>query len=416
MHKQKTVYSRAKKYIYGAPALLEFNSGWVIEYKYLNKETGELTRHREKFQRTRKKLGNDKLARQHARKRIIELEEQLQTGWTPYGMQETAAENRLADLLDIYATIKERELRPDSMRSLRSYNRLFMAWLEKERLKDLTIQDFNHVLAQRYLDYILLIKKVSNRTYNNYLGNMRVMWNWFINERNFDVPNPFARKKKKPVTTKIRKTIPKSIDAQILEYCRINNPVLELACHLIYSSYMRVSEILKCKISDVHLKESCILLPGAITKNKKPRIAYLNKRSVEIMLENGLDRANLNDMLIGKEKGENGRLVIGWHGRTIKTNDIDKSWEALRKALDLPSEYKLYSWRDTGITDLASMGLPDDLIIKITGHLDKDMVNIYKAPHVDESVVHLLRKVSQTLGERRNLTEEEILKKLLSKE
>lgn len=413
---KKTSSSRSKKYIYGAPALLEFESGWLIEYKYMNKETGELTRHREKFQRIRKKIGDDKLTRQYARKRIIELEELLKSGWTPYGMQEAPIENRLIDLLDIYATIKERELRPDSMRSLRSYNRLFIAWLEKEHLKDLTIQDFNHSLAQRYLDYILLVKKVSNRTYNNYLGNMRVMWNWFINERNFEVPNPFAHKKKKPVTAKIRKTIPKDIDEQILEYCRKNNPVLELVCHLIYSSYMRVSEIVKCKISDVHLNENCILLPGAITKNKKPRIAYLNKRSVEIMLENGLGKANLNDMLIGKEKGENGRLVIGWHGRTILTNDMDRSWEALRKALNLPQEYKLYSWRDTGITDLASMGLPDDLIIKITGHLDKDMVNIYKAPHVDESVIHLLRKVSQTLGERKNLTEEEILRKLLSKE
>ena len=52
-------------------------------------------------------------------------------------------ENKLVDPLDIYAAIKERELRPDSIRSLRSYNRLFIAWLEKERLKELTIQDFN---------------------------------------------------------------------------------------------------------------------------------------------------------------------------------------------------------------------------------------------------------------------------------
>ena len=54
MHKQRRD-SRAKKYIYGAPTLLEFVSGWVIEYKYLNKETGKLIRHRKKFQRIRKK-------------------------------------------------------------------------------------------------------------------------------------------------------------------------------------------------------------------------------------------------------------------------------------------------------------------------------------------------------------------------
>ncbi len=74
MHKQR-VSPSSTNYIYGSPILLELESGWVIEYKWLNPETGELTGHREKFQRIRKKLGNDKLARQQARKKIIELQE-----------------------------------------------------------------------------------------------------------------------------------------------------------------------------------------------------------------------------------------------------------------------------------------------------------------------------------------------------
>lgn len=401
--------------VYGKPVLLEFDSGWLIEYKFINPENGELIRHRERFQRTRKKIGDDGRARIAAKKRIAELEELLSGGWTPYGSVKLPQDQKLKELVEIYADIKERELRPESMRSLRSYNRLFLSWLKKEHLDHLSVMEFSAIEAQRYLDYVLLKKKVSNMTYNNYLANMKVMWNWFINERNLDIVNPFIRKKKKPVETKIRKIIPKEADERIIGWCMKNDPVLELVCHLIYSSFMRVSEILRTKVSDVHLKDGYILLPGSITKNKKARVAYLNKESIRLMIDNGIGNACMCDQLIGKLPGVTGKLVIGWNGRTIKTNDLDRSWERLRVGLHLPKEYKLYSFRDTGITDLATMGLPDDLIVKITGHMDKGMVNVYKSPNADQNIIQLLHNVSQTLGERRKLTDEEIVSQILHK-
>lgn len=415
--KQKKSHAKA---LYGVAKLLEFESGWVIEYKYSHPESGVLTKHREKFQRMRAKIGDDRKARAAAKIRCSEINKDLESGWTPYGYKieklEEPEGHKLFDLMDIYYKIKERELRPDSRRSILSYNRLFKEWLINTKRENITIEKFKIEIAQEYLDYILINKGVSNCTYNNYVANMRAMFNFFINERKFDVKNPFEKLKKKHREPKKRKVIPRSWDNKVVTYCRENDPILELVCELIYHSYMRLSEICRCKIRHVSLKNKVIKLPADCTKKHNTRNCYLSERAIQIMIEHEIGDKEIDHNLIGKEIGNRGKLLFG-EGREIKTPELDRNWSMLRDELNMPAEFQLYSWRDTGVTDLAQLGLSDDDIIKITGHLDKEMVDIYREPGVDLQVTRLLAQVGQSIGHRKNpIDERERLLKILTNE
>lgn len=416
----KKTTSRTKLFLFKEAELMEFSSGWQIRYKYMNIETGELELGRERFQNQRRALGEDKRARIAGHRRCQELNAMLKKGWTPYGHLDTEEEEEqegtlLTELMLVYEKVKERELRFDSMRSIRSYNKLLCAWLKDKKLDKVTIENFTPKIAHSYLDYIIIQKKVSNCTYNNYVSNLRAMWNFFINERQFEVSNPFEKLKKKTREKKYRQVIPREWDNRILDYCRTHDPVLELISELIYHSYMRPAEILRCKIKYVNLQQQMIMLPGHVTKKNNARNIYLSNRAVEILIENKIGDCELDNHLIVKSIGNKGRLAIG-KGRIIKTPELDRNWDCLRKAIDLPKEYQLYSWRDTGVTDLAQLGLSDDEIIKITGHLDKEMVDIYRSPSVDTSVLRLLSQVSSSIGHRQNpIDEKERLLTILNK-
>ena len=67
-----------------------------------------------------------------------------------------------------------------------------------------------------------------------------------------------------------------------------------------------------------------------------------------------------------------------------ETRDLDKHWTKMRKAIGMPMEFQLYSFRDTGIMDLKDQGMPDHYVMKLTGHLEPAMIEKYKhAPSME---------------------------------
>lgn len=74
----------------------------------------------------------------------------------------------------------------------------------------------------------------------------------------------------------------------------------------------------------------------------------------------------------------------------------------MRKALNMPDTFQLYSFRDTGIMDLKEQGVPDHLIIKLTGHLKMDMLEKY-THEPDLEALRLSISYVKPLGEREEI-------------
>lgn len=371
--------------------LREYPSGWVIEYHVINPESMKLERFREKFQRMRKKYSSDDDARKAAKKICKERNKQLSSGWHPFMQSEnTRMFTKLVDAVNLFLKEKLREVRKDTKRVYCSQIKMFLAWLERKGLSYIFVKSFTATNADDYLSYQFLEEGKSACTYNNYLTFFRGLFNWFIDKGYCD-KNPFIKLKKKKEEEKKREVIPPLWDTRIMDYCQKNDPRLAFICMLVYSSFIRPAEICRIKIKDIYIEKSAIYIPGGNAKNAHSRWATLTPDTIEMIKELKIMDYNPEWYLISTS------LMPGVKKK--ETRDIDKHWTKMRKAIDMPMTYQLYSYRDTGIMWLKENGVPDYLIVKLTGHLKTDMLQKYThAPQ--EEALRLSSLFLPKLGER----------------
>jgi hypothetical protein len=73
----------------------------------------------------------------------------------------------------------------------------------------------------------------------------------------------------------------------------------------------------------------------------------------------------------------------------------------MRKRIKLPKTMKLYSYRDTGITDLKKQGHSNLFISTITGHKNSEEIETY-THEPDIAALSFVVEKSMRLGERSN--------------
>lgn len=358
---------------YEPATLQEWETGWHITYRVLNPETGTLERKKLRFEKIRKRLKSDAIARKYAKTYCSAINEKLESGWNPYMEGKNAKSfHKLLDVLQTFLNEKELDLKngvfsSESMRTYKSQVDVFSRWIKKKN-ESLYVGSFNKTMALEYMDYLYTERELSPRSWNNYLNFSRNLWNWLV-EKNYCSENVFQHIKSKTNKEKERTIIPEDWSQKIMEYFRDNNPPMELVCGLIYNSFLRPAEICRTQIKDIHIAKSAIYLPASKTKNKRSRWCLLPPHLIEQLINLGIDKYPLDYYLFssGLKPGKT----------QLYTRKIDKYWHKMREAIDLPMKYQLYSYRDTGITDLKKQGHSNLFISSITGHLNSEEIETY---------------------------------------
>lgn len=359
---------------YEPASLQEWNTGWQITYRVLNPETGILERKKLRFEKIRRRLGSDTNARKYAKVYCNAINEKLESGWNPYMEGKKAKSfHKLTDAFSSFIKEKELDLKngvfsQDSMRTYRSQVEMLSNWLSKNKQENIYVGSFTKELAQQYLDYVYTEKQLAPRTWNNYLKFMRTLWGWLI-EKNYCSENIFLKIKPKQEKEKERKIIPPEWNTKIIEYFRTHTPAMELVCGLVYNSFMRPAEICRTQISDIQIAKNGIYLSGKKTKNKRSRWCLLPPHLIDMLVKFNIDKYPSDYYLFssGLKPGKN----------PLCTRKIDKYWHKMRESIKMPKELQLYSYRDTGITDLKEQGHSNLFISSITGHLNSEEIETY---------------------------------------
>lgn len=377
---------------YEPAALREWATGWQIEFRILNPETGLLEKKRLRFEKIRKRLGDYK-GRQYAKIYCQAINEKLETGWNPYlEVKKVKSFHKLLDAITAYQNEKKIDeknkiLREQSNTTYKSFIRIFLTWLKDTDRENINVGGFTSDIAIEYMNYVYVDKGVAPRTYNNYLSFMGTLWSWLV-DKGYCSEDPFAKIKPKPKTEKERKIIPSVWNEKIMSYFREKNPAMEIVCGLIYNSFMRPTEICRTQISDIKILQGGIYLPGQKAKNGHARWCLLPPHLIEMIVDLGIDKYPEDYYLFSTP------LKPG--NKPTHRRKLDKYWDKMRKAINLPIEYKLYSYRDNGITDLKKKGYPNLFIATITGHLNTDEIETYThAP--DPGAVKYIMEESERL-------------------
>jgi len=168
---------KALVFNYMPAKLCKNKSGWLIEYYVENPISSEMCRVRKRVHFLKKRYGSSKDAEAHCQKIIFDINSKLANGINPmFSDENPSGYITISDVIKRFLDEKTRELRPDSMRSYHSFANCFLMYLSKTSIS--FICKFGKIEAAQYLDYIYNVRKVSRRSYNNYMKFMRVVFNW----------------------------------------------------------------------------------------------------------------------------------------------------------------------------------------------------------------------------------------------
>lgn len=344
------------------PARLAEGKEWYISYYAKNPQTARLCRKKIKLNRIKSIT--------ERRKMIIEINNKLASGWNPYIEQEAPNSfHKATEVFKNFLNVKKKENKKTSFQSYSSYIEIFNKFLEKEKLSDLIIINFNNQVANKFMNYIFLERNVSNRTYNNYRDFGISLFNWAI-ENLYCKANPFKPVRYKKNERKKRIIIDYETRVKIKDYLIENNHIeYYTICLLCYNCFLRPIEIMQLKKHNFNLENNTLILEPEITKDNDYRYITITENLKYYLLK--LDLENIHpDSYIFSENYKPGRLLYS-------SKNIPKFWFKMRKELNLKSEIQFYSLKDTGIVNMLRAGVSPDIVRDQAGHSSLEITNEY---------------------------------------
>jgi integrase len=270
--------------------------------------------------------------------------------------------------------LKAKESRRHSIVTYSSFVNIFENYLKETNNIDCKLKDLNKKEAIQYLDYVLIKRKVSALTRNNYLKAMKVFF-YVLVDREYIEKNPFSGIKKLKTEKKRRVVYSPAESNTICNYLKENDRGLLLAVSLCYYCGLRPTEIRRLKVANLDLKNGVVVLDGTETKNKKVGYITMPNHLIKYCEEIGIKKHPANYHLMGYQL----RPALEPCGfNAIRRTHL----KVLRKL----EQYKLltniknktfYSWKDTAARDMIEEGISAPALMKHFRHSSLETTQKY---------------------------------------
>ena len=362
------------------PAVARYGKQTLIEYYVCNPNDGKMIRRQVKVNRIIARLRTKREKQTYVADMVQTINNKLASGWNPLTQSDSAmAYKRILEVVDMFLEEKSRELRQDTMRSYASFCKMLSGYIKRTDPK-MFVSSFTKTMAVRLLDDIYKTRKISQRTYNNYLKLGRTFFSWCV-DKTYIQDNPFATIKLKQRTAKKRILIPREYRAKIAQYFQVVDPNFIVVLQLIYTALLRPKEIRMLKIGDIRLSERCIVVQPDVAKNHHMRFASISQGIIEGLQRMGVERYPAEYFLFGDDNKP--------ARRPIPTSRWTKMWDKMRRIVGIPLEMQMYSLRDTGITEMIKSGIDQLSVMQQADHSSLDITTIY-ARHADPNLANII--------------------------
>ena len=324
----------------------------TVSFYAFDPESGSLKRKRIKLNRELKGMKGKREKKEYVSGVCERIRNELKAGWNPWMQQSDslvyASWSEVHERYKAYLLKQQNEhnMRPESVASYMSYQRVLMRWVAAERKNVRYAYQFDKRLVDAFLDYVYLDKDNSIQTRNNYLSWIKSFSTWMLAKSYIDqdptLGIPRMRIKK---GSKNRDVIPDSVLLGIHDYLEKNNRHFLLACYLLHYLFVRPHEIAQLKIEDFSLHNKTLLIHGDVAKNWQDAVVTLPMHVIDLML----------DLDVFKFPGSYYLFSEGFKpGSKFRSEKYFRDYwtRKLRKDLKFSDRYKFYSLKDTGITNM----------------------------------------------------------------
>jgi len=343
---------------------------WFIFFSYKNPASGKMTRFRifDGFGT----LYTKKARYAHAEKLISDYTQRLQNGWNPFDDDRKgaiyednlkyAATSRVWTKLrsdnktfTYYANLFLPEVEGMATKTYKNYVskfRTFNAWLEKNRMDMNDIRTISPDVMQDFFLYLINDLKLARITTMKYQHMLERLFNWCLKHKYIkvspieDLPENKRRNDQAP-----RPVHEADIDRFVTDI-QASDPQLWLTIQLEYYCFLRPGlEIRLARVGWFDLARGVISIPGDVVKTDNAKTVIIPDVFREYLLNTWrLHLYPAHYYLIGPN-GMPGTRPLG-------ENNLRNRFNVIRDRLNLPSQYKLYSWKHTGNARAADAGIP----------------------------------------------------------
>jgi integrase len=369
------------------PKINSAGKQWFIYYSFRNPQTGKMQRFRH-YEGFTGLSPDEKLA--HAQNLMDSIGSKLRTGWSPFTNDVEVIYNDHTDyksIADLYGVRRSgnrtirvwiskylEQLQPSVSRATyqtyQSKFRIFVLWLQKEKIEGNDITTFDSKLIGLFFNYLIKNRTLSRISIQKYSQILTAFFE-YIKLNKLILINPVYDL---PQCNRINDQAPRPIqraDIKIFKNELIKDPVLYLAVQLEYYCALRPGhEIREMKIKDIDFTAGTIRVDRSRAKTRVERIVTVPHQLL-IELRSTFPPQKFNRELFVFGKGSKpGMIPVG-------KNFFRNRFNLVRKKLNMPVEYKFYSWKHSGAVEADQAGIPMKDISMHLGHSSLKTTDFY---------------------------------------
>lgn len=287
----------------------------------------------------------------YARTLVEELTQKLIRGWNPWVELRSGSQfTPWTEVCSLYRQYvlklhNDSSFREDTMREYLSKLGILEKWEGIKAFKVFYPYQLDEVVISKFLDYILIERNNSPQTYNNYLNWLHSFFAWMKARRYVHDDPTEGLQSIKRTRCKNRTVIPDSCLKDIRDYLQKKNKFFLLACYILHYMFVRPREMSFLRLRDFQIAKKTLILHGDQTKNRHDAVLTLPDNIVRLMIDLNVF-AYPDHYFLFSDKCRPG-------GEWRDSKQFRDYWNLhVRKDLKLPAEYKFYSLKDTGITNM----------------------------------------------------------------
>lgn len=238
----------------------------------------------------------------------------------------------------------------------------------KEYLNKKNIKDTDYKFIRNYLSYMFL-KKYEKKTISRHISTLRSFYKYLVNE-NIISKNPMLLIS----NPKLDKKLPNFLYYDELEIL-LNIPDKEtllglrdaLILEMLYSTGIRVSELINIKLKDINFSDKKILILGKGSKERYVLYGNTLKQILDLYLKNSRPKLNKNSEYLILNK--NGNKITDRGVRLIISNILKKG--------ELDYHVSPHTLRHTFATHMLDNGADLKSVQELLGHSNLSTTQVY---------------------------------------
>ena len=238
----------------------------------------------------------------------------------------------------------------------------------KEYLNEKNIKDTDYKFRRNYLSYMFL-KKYEKKTISRHISTLRSFYKYLVNE-NIISKNPMLLIS----NPKLDKKLPNFLYYDELEIL-LNIPDKEtilglrdaLILEMLYSTGIRVSELINIKLKDINFSDKKILILGKGSKERYVLYGNTLKQILDLYLKNSRQKLNKNSEYLILNK--NGNKITDRGVRLIISNILKKG--------ELDYHVSPHTLRHTFATHMLDNGADLKSVQELLGHSNLSTTQVY---------------------------------------